>query len=93
MFSTTKLISIFSIILAVINILGVLMAGLLLLTYELGFAVEFCILLYLVTSTVGSLLITISLRSLCQDLLLNHESTSHKLRELENKCKTLENNI
>jgi len=93
MFSTTKMISIFSIVLAVINILGVLMFLLLLLTYELGFAVEFCITLYLITSTVGSLLVTISLRVLCHDLLLNHESTSHKLRQLENKCKSLENNI
>ena len=41
----------------------------------------------------GILLVTLSLRSMCQDLILNHESTSKKLRELEIRCKNIENKI
>ena len=93
MFSTAKTISIFSIILAVINILGVVMLTLMLLTYDFGFSIEFCVVIYLLTATVSTLLVTLSLRSMCQDLLLNHESTSRKLRELENRCKVIENHL
>lgn len=93
MFSTAKMISIFSIILSVINALGVVMLFLLLLTYDFDFKVEFCLIVYLITSTLGTLLVTLSIRSMCQDLTLNHESTSHKLRQLENRCKNIENQI
>ena len=93
MFSTSRSISIFSIILSVINVLGVITLTSMLLTFDLGFAIEFCIAMYLVTSTLGILLVTLSLRSMCQDLILNHESTSKKLRELEIRCKNIENKI
>ncbi len=93
MFSTSKSISIFSIILSVLNVLGVIVLTMMLLTFDLGFAIEFCISLYLFTSTLGTLLVTLSLRSMCQDLILNHESTSHKLRELEIRCKNIESKL
>lgn len=93
MFSTAKTISIFSIILAAINVLGVAMLTLLLLTYDFGFSIEFCIIVYLATSTLATLLVTLSLRSMCHDLLLNHESTSHKLRQIENRFKDIEKQI
>ncbi len=93
MFATAKTISIFSIILSVINVLGVLMLTLMLTTYDFGFSIEFCLIIYLITSTLGTLLVTLGVRSICQDSVMNHESTSRKIREIENRCKILENQI
>lgn len=90
MFSTAKTLSIFSVILSAISVISAILLLFCISSLHLGFTVEFCIIVYVIAAVAGSLLMTISLRSLCQDLDLNYENTAQRLHDMQKKINELE---
>ena len=90
MYSTAKTLSVFSVIFSALNILGTVLFTFCLRGLDWGFTAEFCIMMYLITASAGSLIMTISMRSLCQDLDMNYENTTRRLQDLQKKNEQLE---
>ena len=93
MYSTAKLLSIFSVIISTLNIVGTTLFSFCLSGLDWGFTAEFCMMLYLITASAGSLIMTISIRSLCQDLDLNYENTAQRLHDLQKKTTELQERV
>ncbi len=93
MFTTAKKLSIFSVIFTCLHLLGAILLLFCLSSLRLGFAVNFCIIVYVIASTVGALLMTVSLRSLCQDLDMNYENNISRFHDLQTKINELEKQI
>ena len=93
MYSTVKSLSVFSIILSVLNALATAMFFFYFSAEELGFAMTFTCTIYLVTSTVVSLLISAALFSLCKDLNLETEAKATQAHQLSKRIKDLENKV
>lgn len=93
MYSTVKKISIFSIILAVINALATVLFFLYFFKSDLGFAMIFTCSVYLITATVGFLLISIALNSLYKDLNLEAEAKAAQANQLSKRIKELESKV
>lgn len=92
--STARLLTIFCVILTAISIFAAVMVSLAIQTMALSFGQMFAIIIFTFGTSIVSLLLTISLRSLCRDLDLEYETTAtriHDLKkritELEEKCK------
>lgn len=90
MFTTAKKLSLFSVILAVINMVATAMFFLYFTKSDLGFTMIFTCITYLVTSTVISMFMSISIRTMCQDHEFDYEGTERKIRDLEKKVYELE---
>ena len=93
MYSTARKISTFSMILICINIAGAVLVTLLLMSQQLNFAQLFTLLLYLVTSTTILLLLTVSVRSMLQDLEIEYTTNLKQLKNLKEKVDTLEKKL
>ena len=93
MYSTARRLSTISAIFCAINAMATILFFLYLANCELGFTFIFTAVMYLVSSTIISLLLTISLRDICQDCQTEYEYQTKRLRELNNKIKELENRI
>ena len=90
MYTTAKRISVISIILAAFNILATFLFLLHFPDSGWSFAIIFMTGLFLVTASAMSIMMTIAMRSLTQDLELEYESSSKKLRELSKRMESLE---
>jgi len=90
MLATTKKISLFCAVAAAVNIV----IGVLLLLYfqtlKLGFAVVFCLSVYLITTSGILLGITCALRSTCTDINLDNESITKDIVSLRKRVQELE---
>ena len=90
MYSTAKTLSIFSVIFTTVNIVGTILFAFCLRGLHWGFTAEFSIMVYLITASAGSLIMTICMRSLCQDLDMNYENTAQRLHDLQKKTAELQ---
>lgn len=93
MHSTTKGLSVISIILSVINALGTTMFFFYFSAEDLGFAMTFTCSIYLITSTVVSLILSVALFNLCKDLNFESEAKATQANKLSKRIKELENKV
>lgn len=93
MYSTAKLLSIFCVILAAANVVAALMLLMYFSRSDLGFTTVFTAIMYLVSATGILVLLTTSLRSLCQDLQSEYDSTSEQIHELKKHVDALEKRL
>lgn len=93
MYSTARGLSVISIILSVVNALATAMFFFYFSAEELGFAMTFTCSMYLITSTVVSLFLSIALRSLCKDLNFESEAKATQAHQLSKRIKELENKV
>ena len=94
MYSTPRLLSIFCVILCVLSIIGAIMLVMGLSTIPtVTFAVVFSAAMFLAATCIISLFVTISLRSLCQDLTMSDEVTAQKIHDLKKKVEELEHQV
>ena len=93
MYSTAKLLSIFCVILAVANVVAALMLLLYFTRSNLGFTTVFTAIMYLLSATGILTLLTTALRSLCQDLQSEFDSTSEQIHELKKEIDSLEKKL
>lgn len=93
MYSTTRKLSLISIILAIFNATATVLFFLYLAGSGLGFAMVFTCVLYLATATGISLFIAIGLHSLCKDLNCEAEYHATQLNELNKRVKALEKKV
>jgi len=91
MYSTARKLSSLSAIACAANIIGLILFLLVSANFSLNFAETFAIFTVLIASAATNLLLTLSLRSICQDLETEFEGTSTKLRDLGEHVKDLEN--
>ena len=90
MFSTAKKLSVFGVILCCLNALGAILLLCSLPALDLNFTLIFSIMLYAITAAACTVLLVISLRSLCQDLDLNYENNSQHLHDMQKKIEELD---
>lgn len=93
MYSSARKYSTLSAICCAINIVGLLLYLMMSASLRLTFASKFAIGMILIASALGFLLLTLGLRSLCQDLDSEYENTNMKFRELNKKIKELESRM
>ena len=91
MLATAKKISLFCAIAAAVNIVVGVLLLLYLQTVKLGFAVVFCLSMYLVTTSGILLGITCALRSASSDIVLDTEYLTKDIVSLKKKVHELEN--
>ena len=90
MYSTAKTLSVLSVIIVVINILGAALTTLFLLSEHLNFTQFISVMTYLVSSTAVSLFLTMALRSILQDLEIEVNNHNHNVKKLSERIKELE---
>ncbi len=91
MYSTPRLLSIFCVILCAMGAVGAIMVVMGISTMPtVPFSVVFASAMFLAATVLISLFVTISLRSLCQDLQMNDDVTSQKLQDMKKKLEKLE---
>lgn len=90
--STTRKVSIFCVIFTAISFIAAAMVTVALQSVELSFGMKFAIIVYLFAISLVSLLLTVSLRSLCQDLDLEYETTATRIRDHNIRIAKLEEN-
>ena len=93
MYSTVKTISIFSVILVSLNIIGAIMTTLFLMSEHLNFSQFFSIMTYLVTTTVVSVLLTAALRCLLQDLEIAANNENLRFKRMNERITELESRL
>ena len=93
MFSSANKLSVIGIILGVLNLM---IAALLLLYFtsvELGFALTFCAIVYLLTTSVILMLVSCGLRGAAQDMMLNDEGYMSRITDLRKRVEYLEKRL
>ena len=85
MYSSAKRLSAISAIACAVNIMGLIMFAMLSGYLGLNFAMSFTIYMFMISSTVVSLMLTLGLRSLCQGLDYDYENTTMKFKEINKK--------
>ena len=90
MYSTSRKLTTFCFIFAVINIVGLVMLTLLAIGANLPFHILFTFAIYAITTTLITLLITIAVRNFTQDAELEAESTSIQIKKLTDRVAELE---
>lgn len=90
MYSTARKLSLISAILCAVNIMGVILFFLSSPVLALPFSAGFAIFMILIASVGVSLLLTLSLRSICQDLEYEYEDHIRRSAELAKRIATLE---
>lgn len=88
--STIRYLSVFCVILSAISLFAAVMLVMALHTTVLTFGMKFSIIVFLFAVALICLLLTLGLRSLCQDLDLEYETTAIKIRDLSKKISELE---
>ena len=90
MFSSANKLSVIGIVLGVLNLM---IAALLLLYFtsaELGFALTFSAIVYLLTTSVILMLLACGLRGAAQDMMLNDEGYMSRITDLRKRVEYLE---
>ena len=90
MFSTANKLSVIGIILGVLNLIVAAMLLLYFRSAGLGFALTFCGIIYLVTTSVILMLLACGLRGAAQDMTLNDESYMSRITDLRKRVEYLE---
>lgn len=90
MYSSARKMSNLSAVACAVNLLGIILYLMLSASLGLSFAISFAIIMILVSSAVVNFMVTLSLRSLCQDLETEYEGMSVKLKELNKKIDQLQ---
>ena len=75
------------------NIVGLLLFLMLSSALEITFALSFAISLFMISTSAITLMLTVGLRSICQDLEYEYEDTFKKYRELNHQIHDIENKI
>lgn len=91
MFSSANRLSLFGIILSALNIAVSLLLLFFFQDAHLGFALEFCAIVFLLTTSAILLMISCGLRGATQDMTLNDETYITKLNDLRKRVEALEN--
>lgn len=90
MYSSARKMSTLSAICCAVNIVGIILFLLISASLKLSFAASFAIIMILVSSAAISFMLTLAMRSLCQDLEYEYENMAIKLRELNKKIDDLQ---
>ena len=93
MYTTAKTLSILTVILAIINVVGTALTTLYLLTEHLNFTQFISVMIYLVSATAISLFLTFALRSTLQDMEIEVNNHNHNVKKLTERIKELEAKI
>ena len=92
MFSTARKLGALSVILSVINVIGLIMVALYFIGQRMEFHWLFAWLMYLISITVLGVLLTVSIRSFVQDCELESNSTAIQIKKLKERIEELEKN-
>ena len=93
MHSTARRLSVICFILSCISILGLIMLTLCFIYWGLAFEHIFTLMMYLIAMTVISLCLTISLRSLLQELEFDYDSNALQVKKLSDRISELERRV
>ena len=93
MFSTARKLSALSFILVVANIVGLIMVAMYFVSLRMDFHWMFACLMYLITTTVIGLCLTISIRTFVQDSELESSSNATQIRKLKERIEELERHV
>ena len=91
MYSTARKMSLLTAILSAVDVVGVILYLLASAALNLNFALSFAIFMMIGSSAAINLMLTVALRSICQDLDYEYENTTTKLSELNKRIAELEN--
>lgn len=91
MFSSANRLSLFGIILSALNIAVTVILLFFFQSANLGFALEFCLIVFLLTNAAVLLLVSCGLRGAAQDMTMNDETYITKLNDLRKRVEALEN--
>ena len=83
MYTTARRLASISSILCAVNIMGLIMYILASAGLSENFTMNLAILMYMITTSLVLLLLSIGLRSLCQDLDFQYESQAKRFREIK----------
>ena len=90
MYSSARKLTAISFILAALSILGLVMVTMFFIYLHLAFHWMFALLLYLISITLIGLLLTISLRSILQDMDVEYENQARQINKLKERIEDLE---
>ena len=93
MFSRPKLLTSFSIILVILNVIALLVGILYISTIAIGFAIYIAIIAYLTTTTLVSIFLTVATRDITQQLNLEYDSNARNLSAMSKKITSLEQQL
>lgn len=93
MYSTAKLLSIFCVILAVVNVVGAIMLLLYFTRNSFDFVTVFTCTMYALSATGVLVLLTVALRSLCADLQSEYDSTAEQIHDMKKHITALEKKL
>ena len=93
MYSSAQRLSTISAIGCAVNVVGLLMYWLMSGSLMLNFALSLGITMFMLSSTLIFLLLTVAMRSLCQDLESEYENSNMKFREINKKLKEIEDRL
>ena len=91
MYSTARKMSVLTAIFSMIDVVGVILYLLASAALNMNFALSFAIFMMIGSSAVINLMLTVALRSICQDLEYEYENSTTKLAELNKRLNNLEN--
>ena len=93
MYTTAKTLSVLTVIMAIINVVGTALTTLLLLSEHLNFTQFISAMIYLVSATAISIFLTFAIRSMLQDLEIEVNNHNHNVKKLTERIKELENKL
>ena len=93
MYTTAKRMALISTICCAGNLFGLVLLILCANGLNISFALAFSMVIILSTNAAVSLMLTLGLRSLCQDLVYEFENNTKKFNELNQKIKEIEAKI
>ena len=93
MYSTARKLSVLCIIVVIFNVLGALLTSLYLSTLPISFGEYLGIMLLIVPTTILTVLISLALRSLVQDLDIEISDRNKKIRDLIDRIASMENKM
>ena len=93
MYSAARKLSVFCIIVVIFNVLGAILTSLFLATQAISFGEYFAIILFIAPTTILTVLLSLGMRSLLQDLDIEVSDRNTKIKTLSDRITTLENKV
>ena len=93
MFTTARKLGVLCFILVALNIAGLVMVALLFAGQNIAFYIIFAWLMYMITVTAISLLLTFAVRTLAQDSDMQAETTALQIKKLKDRIDVLEKKL
>lgn len=91
MYSNARRLTLYCILLVILNIIGTTLTTLYILGLRLGYAPVVSLLLFVISNTVTLLAIIISIRSILQDMEIEVSDRNHNIKKLAERINKLEN--